>query len=108
VLTEEKTMSLPQEIVGLIILAGVVGAFGMFCAMKALGYARWATGHSDGWEEELYQKQKKRVLSIKSWASTKIDAIPTRCQRPDYHVLVTHQELINIWDKCDRIADDLV
>lgn len=101
-------MTLPMQIVLLVIGAGITGAFGMFCAMKALGYARWSTGHSEGWEEELYQKQKKRVLSIKSWANGKMNSVPEKCQRLDYHILVTYEELLQVWDKCDRIVDDLV
>lgn len=101
-------MDLQVQIVLLVIGAGITGAFGMFCAMKALGYARWASGHSEGWEEELYQKQKKRVLSIKSWANDKMHLVPKPCQRLDYHILVTYEELLQVWDRCDRIVDDLV
>lgn len=101
-------MNLYQQIVLLILGSGVTGAFVMWCLMKVMGYARWATGHSDGWEEELYQKQKKRILSIKSWANNKMHSIPEPCQRLDYHILVTYEELLQVWDKCDRIMDNLV
>lgn len=101
-------LSIAQQIVLLILGAGITGAFGMWCWMRYLGYTRWATGHSDDWEEELYQRQKKRVLSIKTWASMKMDIPPKNCQRLNYHILVTYEELLQIWDKCDRIVDDLV
>lgn len=101
-------MNLAQQIVLLVLGAGLTGAFGMWCVMRFLGYARWTTNHSDGWDEELYQKQKKRILSIKAWASQKMDVPPPNCQRLDYHILVTYGEMIQIWDKCDRIVDDLV
>lgn len=101
-------MNLYQQIVLLILGSGVTGAFVMWCLMKVMGYARWATGHSDGWEEELYQKQKKRILSIKTWTSLKMDIPPKNCQRLDYRILVTYEELLQVWDRCDRIMNDLV
>lgn len=100
-------LSLSQEIVALIILAGVVGAFGMWCAMKAMGYARWATGHSVGWQEEHDTKQRNRALRIKQWTNDKMNSIPERCRLVDYHVLVSYEELLKIWDTADHLLEDL-
>ena len=101
-------LSLAQQIVLLILGAGVTGAFGMWCIMKAIGYARWAEySHSEGWYKDRYDRQEQRVLWIKHWANDQMKTIPDQCKTMDRRLLVRYEDLLNVWDKCDRIWLDL-
>jgi len=99
--------SLAQQIVLLILGSAVTGAFGMWCLMRALGYARWAEYHSIEWRKERYEKQEKRVLWIKQWANDTMNSVPEILRTEDRQVLVKLKDLLNVWDKCDRIWFDL-
>lgn len=101
-------MNLAQQIAILILFSGVVGAFGMFCIMKAFGYARWAEySHSEGWYKDRYDRQEQRVLWIKHWANNIMATVPMNLKTMDRQILVRYKDVLNVWDKCDRIWIDL-
>jgi hypothetical protein len=72
--------------------------------MKAMGYARWAEySHSESWYAIRYVEQSRRTLWIKNWADRMMKTVPENCRQGDRQVLVTYEDLINVWDKADRI-----
>jgi hypothetical protein len=100
-------LTLSQQIFLLILGAGVTGAFGMFCLMKAMGYARWAAGHSLSWRKEVYERQDRRVKWIRKWASDTMATVPMNLRSENRQVLVTYKDLLSVWDLSDKIWFDL-
>lgn len=100
-------MNLEWQIAGLILLSGITGAFGMWCLMKAMGFSRYASGHSEEWLQERYLRQSKRTLWIKNWASERMATVPKKLKTEDRQVLVTYKDLLNVWDLSDKIWMDL-
>lgn len=100
-------MNLSQQIVLLILGAGVTGAYGMWCLMKAIGYSRYASGHSEGWIQDRFARQTKRTLWIKNWASATMNTVPMKLKTEDRQVLVFYKDLLTVWDLSDEIWYDL-
>ena len=100
-------LSLAQQIVLLILGAGVTGAFGMWCLMKAIGYSRYASGHSEQWIQDRYARQSKRTLWIKNWASKHMATVPIKLKTDNRQVLISYKDLLTIWDLSDKIWMDL-
>lgn len=100
-------MNISQQIVLLILGSGVTGAYGMWCLMKAIGYSRYACGHSEGWIQDRFARQAKRTLWIKNWASATMNTVPMRLKTEDRQVLVFYKDLLTVWDLSDKIWHDL-
>lgn len=99
-------MTLSVQILLLILLAGVIGAFGMFCAMKAMGYSKPNLLKIQG-EEEDRQKQLYRISRIKMWADMRMESVPKQCQHPEYRILVKRSDLLTIWDMCCKLEEHM-
>ena len=100
-------LSLAQQIILLILGAGVTGAFGMWCLMKAIDYSRYASGHSEEWLQDRYVRQEKRTLWIKNWASERMETVSMGLKTEDRQVLISYKDLLTIWDLSDKIWMDL-
>lgn len=100
-------MILAQQITLLILGAGVTGAFGMWCVLRFLGYARWARYPSHEWEEQNYQAQKKRLRRIQSICNKHMDGLPPPLRTMDRKILVSYEDLLKIWDISDKIEEYL-
>lgn len=100
-------MTIEWQIFALILLAGATGALAMWFLMRAMGYARWDKYLSDERRKERYKTQERRVLWIKEWASNTMDTVPMNLRKEERQVLIKYKDLLNIWDKCDRIWFDL-
>lgn len=100
-------MTLSQQIVLLILGAGVTGAFGMWCLMRAMGFSRYASRHSEEWLQDRYARQSKRTLWIKNWASVSMTTVPQKLRTDDRQILITYKDLFTIWDLSDKIWMDL-
>ena len=75
--------------------------------MKAIGYSRYACGHSEGWIQDRFTRQEKRTLWIKNWASATMNTVPMRLKTEDRQVLVFYKDLLTVWDLSDKIWHDL-
>ena len=100
-------MTLAWQIAGLILLSGIIGAWGMFYLMRAMGYSRYACGHSEEWIQDRFARQANRTLWIKNWASECMASVPMKLKTEDRKVLVTYKDLLIIWDLSDKIWMDL-
>ena len=59
------------------------------------------------WEEEQYKSQVRRLNGIRNRCNKYLDTVPTRLQTPDRQILVTHEDLIMIWDGANHVQDHL-
>lgn len=59
------------------------------------------------WEDENYKTQIRRLNGIRNRCNKYLDSVPTRLQQPDRQILVTHEDLIMIWDAANHVQDHL-
>lgn len=59
------------------------------------------------WEDENYKTQIIRLNGIRRRCNKYLDSVPTRLQQPDRQILVTHEDLIMIWDGANHVQDHL-
>ena len=96
-----------EEFVYFCVVMVVGSSVTTFFFMKACGYARWAKYPSTKWEEENYKTQKKRLKSIQAICNKHMDSVPQNLQTLDRQILVSYEDLLKIWDKCNHIEDYL-
>lgn len=59
------------------------------------------------WDDGKYKNQVRRLKAIRSRCNKYLDAVSTKLQTPDRQILVTHEDLIMIWDGTNHIQDNL-
>jgi hypothetical protein len=59
------------------------------------------------YENEQYKSQVKRLNGIRNRCNKYLDNVPTRLQHPKRQILVTHEDLVMIWDGANHVQDNL-
>ena len=59
------------------------------------------------WKEEKYKNQVRRLKAIRKRCDKYLDSVPFSLQTPDRQILVTHEDLVMIWDGTNHIQDNL-
>ena len=58
-------------------------------------------------EEEKYKNQVRRLKAIRRRCDKYLDSVPFSLQTPDRQILVTHEDLVMIWDGTNHVQDNL-
>jgi len=59
------------------------------------------------WDDENYQKQVHRLNAIRNRCNKYLNQVPPKLQTPNRQILVTHEDLILIWDGANHVQDHL-
>lgn len=103
-------MTLAWQIVGLIFLSGIIGAWGMRSWLIVQGYVetKYIARRRKQWENERYEQQKRRTRWIHKWASDQMDTVPSdKLRTMDRKILVSYEDLLKVWDISDKIEEYL-